>query len=68
MLLSHRPEYNDKVSVNIGLAPVVYAKYITSDTLVPICKAANVGSRVTARVVGQLDFRSGVCDSWLPES
>ena len=44
MLLSHRPEYNNKVSVNIGLAPVVYAKYITSDTLVPICKAANVGS------------------------
>ena len=43
MLLSRQPQYNDKVSVNIGLGPVVYVKYITSDTMVAFCKAANVG-------------------------
>ena len=44
MLLSQRPEYNDKVNINIGLGPVVYAKYATSDTLAAIGKAANVGT------------------------
>jgi pimeloyl-ACP methyl ester carboxylesterase len=26
MLLSRRAEYNDKINVNIGLAPVIYVK------------------------------------------
>ena len=43
MLLSRHPEYNERVAVNIGLAPVVFVNYITSRTMVAFCKAANVG-------------------------
>ena len=43
MLLSRRPEYNKKVSVYLGLAPVVYLNLITSAPMAASCKAANVG-------------------------
>lgn len=42
MALTRMPEVAAKMSVVVGLAPVFYARYMTSPVLTQFCKEANV--------------------------
>jgi hypothetical protein len=42
MLLASKPKYNSLVSINLSMAPVVYAKYIQSKIMVSFFKLTNV--------------------------
>lgn len=44
-LLADKPEYGDKFTVVVSIAPVVYAKYVQSPVLASFCWQANVSAR-----------------------
>ncbi|GAX72868.1 hypothetical protein CEUSTIGMA_g323.t1 [Chlamydomonas eustigma] len=72
MLLSRHPEYNERVNINIGLAAVVFVKYMTSPTMVAFSQAAsnsNIASLVPPQQYApmsessQLLFLNGACQT-----
>ncbi|GAX76371.1 hypothetical protein CEUSTIGMA_g3817.t1 [Chlamydomonas eustigma] len=60
MLLARKPQYNSLVSINLSLAPVVFAKYIKSQIMVSFFKLANTSAAASLLPPQQFFFMSPV--------